>query len=206
MSGIPYGRAPGLKRGGYIDAVDAIAGRVRELPARDNWYLSTVPPYNAGSIGCAALTANLVRFYYLGKLASETTLAQARLNITTLSAGQDVRTAIYVYDNSAERRLVKVAPTEVRFAADATGVQTALLPDNPVVGLGQFFLAIKASDNVLGVAGLAAVAVNRAFPVHTYAGAAGVFPTEVACATLTKDYTGVLLDVLYMSPDAAQVL
>lgn len=204
---IPYARAPGLRRDGRILNEEDAARRAREAPARDNWCLAPLPPGTA--IGDrSALTANLIRFFYLGQIASMTTIAQARCTITTSSAGQNVRAAIFGYDKSQERgrRLIKLADSEVKFLADSTGLQIVATPTFPEVSGGQFFMAVKASDNTLGVGGSAAVAFSRTVPVYTYQDGAGSMPGLIDFGGLTKSYTTAILDVAYVNPDAAQVL
>ena len=204
--GLPFGSAPGLKRGGYQDAIDSQMGRSRELPKRDGWALSTLSHVADGIAGRAALTANLLRLYYAGQFDRETTLSRVGINITTLSAGQSARTAIYVYDNTVERQLLKVPGTEAIFPADATGRQVLTLLPEVHLPLGRYFIGVKASDNVLGIGGLAAPAVNRVFPAYTYAAPAGALPPSLFFTALTRSYATVTLDVLYSSPDLAQVL
>lgn len=203
--GLPFNQAPGARRDDRIGGVEDRAARTRELPTKDNWYISPLP------LGVAlgdrtGLTANLLRLYYLGRFGSFSQLSQARLNITTLSAGAAVRAALFSYDTTGQARLVKLPETEVKFLADATGVQSVLLPTKPDVSPGQFFLGVKASDNILGVGGAGALTFARTLPVYTYADAAGALPSALDFTSLTKSYTTALLDVLYLNHDAARVL
>ena len=159
------------------------------------------------------LSADLIRFYYLGQFQKETHLKQARLNITTAAASQTVRTALYRYDQSdsltgakSVRRLVKQADSEAKFLGDTAGVQTVTLPDGAAVTPGALFLGVKASNDAVGVGGVVQAAVSRAMPVYTFQDNAGILAPVIDFPALTKNYTSVLLDVLYISPDAAQVL
>lgn len=204
---IPHARAPGLKRDGRILYEEDAARRAREAPSRDNWVLGPVP------VGLAVddqttLSADLIRFYYLGQFGGQTQVAQARLNITTAAASQTVRSALYSYDTSdlRGRRLVKMPDSEAVFLAASTGVQTVGLSKDAITPTGKLFLGVKASNDAVGVGGLPVSTVSRAMPVYTYQDGAGVMAPIVAFTALAKSYTSKVLDVLYINHDAAQVL
>lgn len=202
---LPGPRTPGLLRDDRISNEEDQARRLFELPKRDDWMLSTIGR-TAGLANRAALTANFVRFFYLGEQKAYLTLAQVRLNVTTLSAGQTVSAALYSYVNTDARYLVKVPGSEVLFSASSTGLKTVALPNLDALPLGHIFAGIKASDNVVGVAGTAAPTASRGFPVFTYQDGAGTLVPRVLTSVLGKDYASIALDVMYLSPDATQVL
>ena len=212
FGGIPFNQAPGTRQDERIGRVQDQASRARELPARDAWVLGSVP-MGLVLADQQILSAELIRFYYLGQFQKELHLKQARLNITTAAASQTVRTALYRYDTGENltgaksvRRLVKQADSEAKFLATSAGVQTITLPDGAAATPGAIFLGVKASNDAVGVGGVAQAAVSRAMPFYTFQDQVGVLAPVVDFPALTKSYTGVLLDVLYISPDAAQVL
>lgn len=204
---IPGGRAPGALRDQRILNEEDAARRAREAPGRDNWVLRTLP-LGLDLTDQTILTANLLRLYYLGEFLKGTQLWQARLNITTSAAAQTVRAALYTYDDREVkgRRLRKQADSEAVFLAGTAGVQTVQFPGAANVTPGRLFLGIKASNDAVGVAGLGLSTVSRALPVYTFQDGSGTLVPELQFSQLSKSYTERVLDALYISPDAAQVL
>ena len=204
--GVPGG-APGIQRDERIGNLDSRQQRVNALPARDNWILSTLP---VGMVvdDQTVLTANLLRLYFIGQIVRETAIRQARVNITTAAASQRVRTALYRYDieNVTNRRFMKLPESEATFLGDSAGLQSINLPSGAVVTPGFLFLGVKVSNDAVGVGGLDLAVVNRTMPIYTFQDNSGIMAPVLDIPLLTKSYTGKVLDVLYLSPDAAQVL
>lgn len=205
--GVPFSQSPGIQRDARIDNAEQRGARARELPARDNWVLASCP-VGMTLADQTTLSADLIRFYYLGQFFKNTDLLQARLNITTAAAGQSVRSALYRYDQTTVtgRRLVKLADTEAKFDAASAGLQSVGLAPGTSAQAGTIFLGVKASNDAVGVAGVDTSAVSRAMPIYTYQDNSGPLTSIVDFVALTKSYAGKVLDVLYISPDAAQVL
>lgn len=202
----PHGLAPGLKRDDRIDAEESLSARSRELPSKRNLLIASLGQ-EAVIIDLPALTANRLRVYYVGRFDQATQVSEARLTITTLSAGQNVRAALYFYDTVApKRRLVKISDTEAVFDATTTGLKTASLRDDVIVNPGEIFIGVKPSDNTLGVAGVDTLTVSRTVPTYFITASAGVMPASVEFAALSKGYTGRVLSVAYLNHDAAQFM
>ena len=65
---------------------------------------------------------------------------------------------------------------------------------------------MKASNDAVGIGGLDLSVVARTMPIYTYQDNSGILASIISMPALTKSYTGKVLDVLYISPDAAQVI
>lgn len=184
------------------ESYDARARIAQKLHA---WHVSSVP-VEAALVNCQPLTANLVRFFYLGTFNQNLDLAQARLTITAASAGSTVRTGLYIYDTTVDRRLVLVAPSAALFSGAATGALTYNLGTLVTLSAGsRVFLGVKPSDNVVGVAGADFSTYARTLPYFTLAHVAGVLPPIVQRAAMTENSTGYILAATYLNKEALDV-
>ena len=185
----------------FIDQGESFQGR--RPPAQGGQFISTVPPYSATA--GSTYTANQVNIYALPVMATDTIIEVARLRVTTLSAANNARVAVFTFD-LRERTLKKIPGTEVVFATDATGLlETALLRSVRLVSGRPYFVGFKASDATAAFSSTVATTAGT-LAALTVASAAGELPAAVQLVALASAPVLVTPSVTYISGSWKDVL
>ena len=194
--GLPEGR--GLYREGpdaWLSQVESLQGRKSQLVREDGGPVCAAVAWTS-SPTVVDFTANQLCFFYLPPLDRNCALTEARLDVTTLSAGNDVRCALYVLQGAT---LIQVPGSAATFSTAVTGMIAATV-DCQLNPAGVYFVGAKGSDAVLRVAGAGGMGCR------SVAGAAGALPGTLLLSSTAKDYAQGTPAVVFLSSYLASVL
>tara|TARA_Y100000034_G_scaffold100544_1_gene124021 strand:+ start:368 stop:1003 length:636 start_codon:yes stop_codon:yes gene_type:complete len=210
MPELPFGRGYRVGPDAVVAQNESWASRARDVPARDEWFISSIPVFGSGAAGQASYSANL-RLTVLPRLAGVLEAKYARMRVTTASAGSFLNSSIYRYDTkNGKKTFVKVPSSDAEFSGASTGEQTYKLQNTVVLHPGEnYFLGAYVSNSAIGVTSDNNTAV-RLVPVRlataTLAGISSSLPGSVALELTSAEFAGYYVPwVMYLSAMANEV-
>lgn len=169
-------------------------------------------PYTGSNATSAFSSSALLYIVPLSPLPCDFTLNYARVRVTTSSASNGGRTAIYQYDNGG---LTKITGSEAFFPADAGSVAVTVSTAFTLSKDYQYFLASMATNTTATFSVFSmSDSSPRSTPYYTASitgstYVTGKLPSNIALSTLTKNYTNnsiVALATTYFSSDMLNFL
>lgn len=194
--GLEGGR--GLYQGdeAFIDQGESFQGR--RPPAQNGQYISTLPPYTptANSLH----TANRLLLIATPIQERDVVVEVARIRVTTLSVGQNVRTAVFAYD-TASQTFFRLPGSDALFSTTTTGLkEVALVRAVRLVAGRPYFIAFKGSDGTAGSASSLSLSGEQSVIARLRAAlGAGELPTDIKLSAMTSDQPIGLPSVVYLS-------
>lgn len=187
---LPGGRGLYTDEEAFIGQGESFEGRRNTIPSQDGTYFCIGGnPYQFVAGGAHAAN-RIFLFPMLPPPDRDITVESVRVTVSTLSAGNNIRVALYTFD-LAKRTLFKVPGTAATLsAASATTVTQSLITGNTkdpirLTAGTVYYQAHKSSDAVLVVRGVDSTA-PLIYRYQSPADVAGELPPEIHTATYTR--------------------
>jgi hypothetical protein len=203
---LPGGRARRIGPDAIVGQNEAFENRADQIPKFKRWGwgtsgdLSTMLSHSVGALGAA----NTTYFALLPQLTNRVAVKYIRTRVTTNSAGNFLRVALYHLD--ADHIFRKLAATDGSFPTDSTGIQTLTLQReielSPTDGLFLGFNVTSVTPNFDTLPSN----VTSLLPCLSRAETITTMPTQAARTTLVNSGTATRIPlVAYLSTEAYQL-